>query len=611
MPSKKNYIAIIILILLSFYLIESFKISDSNQNFNNNEKAPSHEIYPSDILYVNKNPMSEMNKDIKTSLMDYSYLVLDDYFDANNNIQEFDIDMLFITVIHDGKVISCKGSEYLKDFELYSYLNKATINCLGDNRFDGVFTAVDASESEIIFTYLFNKTKLENNDLAYLKNNIELGIHAIELDNGDKKAYYKESVPIDMNYDLEKTLERLCQNADMDTDCYKDNNTEIFKYDTYSFKGDRQNNIIDLYRYNILIDENELNNKLIFKSISQSQDWYLNNTNPKTNLLEYQYYPSSDYHSSANNFVRQIAAIWALTELRLFLDSNLSDELIINSLDNYLKYKKSTGNYAYLLINDKSNLAYNAFIINALVNFPDYPDREILLTDFANGILAMQNDDGSYRTSFTSNDNIGIDYYPGEAMLSLMKLYKSTGDKRYLDSVNSAFPYYRDYWRENKNTAFIPWHTQSYKLLYEETENPELAGFIFEMNDWLIDKYQIRDSEYIDEIGGFPPKNPRCPTSSYMEGINDAYAIAIAVNDTYHIEKYNNSIRMGTRFILQTQYNENNTFYISNSPKAIGGFRYSLTSNDQRIDYTQHAISALIKTYNINIFKKNASLSVE
>lgn len=87
-----------------------------------------------------------------------------------------------------------------------------------------------------------------------------------------------------------------------------------------------------------------------------------------------------------------------------------------------------------------------------------------------------------------------------------------------------------------------------------------------------------------------------------MEGINDAYTVALAINDTSHINKYANSIRSGTRFMLQNQFNDQNTFHLTNSSRAIGGFKHSLTKNDQRNDYTQHALLALIKTYDLGIF---------
>ena len=188
-------------------------------------------------------------------------------------------------------------------------------------------------------------------------------------------------------------------------------------------------------------------------------------------------------------------------------------------------------------------------------------------------------------------------------MLALMKLYQQTHEERYLASVQAAFPYYRAYWRGNQNTAFVPWHSQVYLLLYQEAEDPELAEFVFEMSDWLIDTYQITEREYIDILGGLKKGNPRNATSSYMEGINDAYQLAVLVNDKEHQKKYAESIRNGVRFILQMQYNQENIFYLENPERAIGGFRESLVSNDQRNDYTQHALMALMKTYDNELFK--------
>jgi len=72
-----------------------------------------------------------------------------------------------------------------------------------------------------------------------------------------------------------------------------------------------------------------------------------------------------------------------------------------------------------------------------------------------------------------------------------MELYDATGEEVYLNSVHKAFPYYRKYWRGNKNTAFVPWHTQAYLIFYNYTKNERVAEFVFEMNDWLIDKYQL------------------------------------------------------------------------------------------------------------------------
>jgi hypothetical protein len=84
--------------------------------------------------------------------------------------------------------------------------------------------------------------------------------------------------------------------------------------------------------------------------------------------------------------------------------------------------------------------------------------------------------------------------------------------------------------------------------------------------------------------------------------MNDAYIVALVLNDTFHKEKYIEAIKIGTRFILQTQFTQQNSFYVENPSRTIGGFRTSLTDNTLRIDNTQHAALALIKTYENKIF---------
>ncbi len=87
-----------------------------------------------------------------------------------------------------------------------------------------------------------------------------------------------------------------------------------------------------------------------------------------------------------------------------------------------------------------------------------------------------------------------------------------------------------------------------------------------------------------------------------MESINDAYALAKIVGDKGHIEKYRESIKIGTRFILKTQYTPENSVDLENPDLAIGGFKQSLTNGYIRNDFVQHAISSLMKTYNNKVF---------
>lgn len=553
-------------------------------------------------------PDLEVTHEDKVTLAEYSYSVLDNYFNESRTVMDissvdvgdFDYEKIFITYIHKGKLrCSQSGSNQDEKNRIFNDLLEANLECIEDDRFGGILSLEEYLDTEIVFNFLFNKQKLGLNDLDYLEGNLELGIHAIEIRNGNERAFFKESVPISKNYDTEYTLERLCKKAGFENTCYRYWDTEIYKYDTLTFKVDREYDVIDLYRYNQYVELQGISNDTVMESIQLGGQWFLNNLNEYTGLLEYMYLPSVDEYSSDNNHVRQIASLWAMSELKHFLHTDAYDRVLHDSIDHYLAFKTEDN---YLMIEEEAKLAYNAFLIMALIG-TDYPDKEALLSGLSEAILSQQNADGSYDTYFASDRDTGIDFYPGEAMLALMKMYTFSGDERYLDSVRKAFPFYRDYWRDNVNTAFIPWHSQVYLLLYEDVEDPELAEFVFEMNDWLIDEHQISESEYKDTVGGFTKEYPRYSTSSYMESINDAYQLAVLVDDDIHQEKYAESIKNGVRFVLQTQYHDQNTFYLENPKSAIGGFTKSHVSNEQRNDYTQHAVLALIKTYKNSIFE--------
>jgi hypothetical protein len=320
------------------------------------------------------------------------------------------------------------------------------------------------------------------------------------------------------------------------------------------------------------------------------------------------YFPSTKTYSTDNNHVRQLANIWSSLQLQKFLDNDSLQKPIDTTLSNYVNnHLNCKEDSCYVEIDGKAKLGYTAFAILALTENPSFPKSQELAEKLARAITEYQKDNGAYITYFNAGGESGIKYYPGEAMLALMKLYEQNGNQQLLNSVESAYPYYADYWFNNKNSAMVPWHTSAYYLLYQNTKDDQLKSqipeTIFEMNNWLIDTRQKFESPYKDEIGGFGYSNPSgVSTAVYLEGINDAYKIAEALDDSKHQKKYEESIRLGSRFVLQTQYTTKNTFYIEEAEKAVGGFRKSLVNNEQRIDYQQHAAAALMKTYENDIF---------
>lgn len=556
---------------------------------------------------------SYINTNHKKIIINYVYRVINDYFAQNQRpmdplsaeiLPSFTYEKVFVSLYHKNKLRGCQsGSAKLKSSNRLAIdLKQATIKALNDSRFGDKLQKKESGDIIIVLNFLSNKKLLAKNNYNYFKKNIELGIHSISLLNKNNGAYFISSVPVTKNFRHKEMLEKLCNKTSLDEYCYLDENTKIFAYDTAVFMGYRNKFIADLYRFNILIKTENITGKNILENLVLTERWLKNSINPDTGLLEYIYFPSKNRYAQDNNHTRQLATLWATTKLKLFIKTSSLDDLITRTLDYYLKNIQTRNGYTFIKIGQKADLSFNAFTILALLN-SNYSEKDEVMKQLALGILAMQKQDGSYYTNFESKKISGINYFPGEAMLALMYLYDYTKNNLYLDSVKKASRYYRVYWVKNKNTAFIPWHTQVYFLLFKETKDISLIKFIFEMNDWLINNYQIQTSKYPDEIGGFPKKNPGgCMTAVYLEGLNDAYSLANYLNDAFHKNKYTKAIRLGTRFVMQNQFNLTNSFYFKNPNKAIGGIKKRIVDNELRIDNVQHTIMALIKTYENKLF---------
>lgn len=122
----------------------------------------------------------------------------------------------------------------------------------------------------------------------------------------------------------------------------------------------------------------------------------------------------------------------------------------------------------------------------------------------------------------------------------------------------AGFHLYRDWHRASRNPAFVPWHSQAYCLLYATTKNPDLADFVFEMNDW-----QLPIQETPPRRGGgrflcaarpeFGPPHA-ASTGVYLEGLIEAWQLVGAAGDQTRAKSYRHALLRGLRSLRQLQY---------------------------------------------------------
>ncbi len=192
----------------------------------------------------------------------------------------------------------------------------------------------------------------------------------------------------------------------------------------------------------------------------------------------------------------------------------------------------------------------------------------------------------------------------------------TTPDPALLVRFHQSFAYYREWHLENRNPAFIPWHTQAYRIVWELTRESELAGVIFAMNDWLLGVQQWETAPHPDCQGRFyDPSRPFGPphassTAVYLEGLADALAIARALGEHDRADRYRLTILRGLRSLYQLTFkDEVDMFYISKREAVRGGIQTSEYNNSIRIDNVQHALAAIDKI--LTVFSASEDVHAE
>ncbi len=258
-------------------------------------------------------------------------------------------------------------------------------------------------------------------------------------------------------------------------------------------------------------------------------------------------------------------------------------------------------NALYVLDFDgKAKLGANGLALLALTEQLQLSPRQASRDDarrLAAMILHLQNPDGSFHSYHAvrgdePEGSVSL-YYPGEAILGLVRLYQLDGNKQWLEAAERGATFLLASQRKMRRLPPDAWLIQALEALYNLSKNRRYFDHAMTLAENIVsEQYTAEDGE--DYAGAFAPGEPRVtPVASRSEGIIAAYRMAAPVKD-WRENKFALSLRAAARFQLSQQFIERNHHRLPNPQRALGGFRESLTSFVVRIDYVQHNISSLL-----------------
>jgi hypothetical protein len=324
--------------------------------------------------------------------------------------------------------------------------------------------------------------------------------------------------------------------------------------------------------------------------------------------------PALNSGLDGDNYLRQAGAAFALARATRLLGEQRyaarATQAILTLLDDTVAEDKET--LHTLLPSAILNRLGSAGLLVLAINELPSPQPDLLekSEQLCNWIRRQARADGSLlcndgNDAKDANDDAdSVNDYPGLALYAILRSQKQRPAQWKTELARKAVVYYRAWWKDHRSMAFVPWQTAAYAEAYVQIKEPAFAEFVYEMNDWLCGlQYDQLDPRRPLWNGGFMKwvdgkaidAPPTIDSAMYAEALAEARRTARAGSDATRYQRYTDVLHRCLQFLVRLQYTDANTQHFEEwyRPRLVGGFHASTQDGNLRVDYTQHALSAL------------------
>ena len=331
---------------------------------------------------------------------------------------------------------------------------------------------------------------------------------------------------------------------------------------------------------------------------------YLSKHVEKNGKWDYLYYPDKDESSNDYNILRHAGTTYSMA-LTFKYTQNLTHyfttmDTINYLLDTYFHYDKGeTGEIAYISDSYRVKLGGAALTSLALVAISEIDpilnySRE--LDGMGRFMVEMVTESGKFNCFKDPSHGDHNDYYPGEALLALSRLYEFTGDNYYLDAMERAWDFYLDYYGSGRYTPFTPWGTEALYHMYRFTGEKKYSELAVKMGEYSSMGQHKPDYTNDERFVGGYGSNPRANTASKIEGTVDAERLCRMQGSDDIATNLKSSVKLSLDFLRGLQINRSESVDFPEPDLCLGGVPGSYDDPGIRIDYVQHAAVIFAKT---------------
>jgi len=396
-------------------------------------------------------------------------------------------------------------------------------------------------------------------------------------------------------------------------------------------EGDNVPGIVRLYRTHLWEFDPVTPDHLLQRSVWAAD--YLISSTAEDGKIRYRYFPSTDRDSRSYNLLRHGGTTYSIlqaydrTKFEPYLTASMK---AIDYLFARCKRDKRTGPYGphdggeSLFIVSPGNLVKLGGAGLALVMIDQYVeatgDTERYRDEaqaFGRFLVSSQQKEciPQYKRSQCDGEFVyfpslkpggpptkldGSAYYPGEAILGLVRLYSWDPNPLWLDTAVRAADWLiqvRDRGKNEKQLANDHWLMIALSYLYNYTKREDYLNHSLALARAVEYQYQKNLSSaknYRDYRGGYydPPRST--PAATRGEGL-------VAVLDTCSLagktcEWVETLLHETVRHEMFSQYDPDTAYWMKNKSKSFGGWNGGIIDPSIRNDFVQHNMSSILGT---------------
>lgn len=341
---------------------------------------------------------------------------------------------------------------------------------------------------------------------------------------------------------------------------------------------------------------------------------YLVRETDRRGKITYEFQPEHDRNGKGYNMLRHAGTAYSIFQVYRLT----GDDAVFDAGARAMRYfrarmKEDEANPGEWFILDKARKRKRAKLGGAGLGLLAYVEMEKARpgsTDYeamfglARHIKRMQNPDGSFESFYdwdgkerTTRKSI---FYPGEAILGLVRLHQLTGDEQWLDVAERGADYLvNERWVSLGLRIYIPpdaWLIQGLEELDRVRPDKRRANYAFAIGEQIA-RHKLMDPEITppDLLGADLAGISSLPNAANSGSFGEALSAAARLE----ARRRPGETRLRTfadrnlGMQLRNQFTAANSWFLANPERAHGGFRLKPNDHEIRNDYVQHNISGL------------------